>query len=194
MAGCGWELSDPLYTAYHDHEWGVPVTDDRRFFEFLLLEGAQAGLSWLTILRRRESYREAFCEFDPSAVALWTSEDIAERLQNPAIIRNRAKIRAAVLNAQAFLRIQAQWGSFSRFFWRYTDWQVHVHEYQTLGEVPATSALSDMISRDLKSAGFQFVGPKICYAFCQATGMMMDHLITCERFAVLQHPKTVAWQ
>lgn len=192
MAGCGWEISDPLYQSYHDQEWGVPVTDDRRLFEFIVLEGAQAGLSWLTVLRKRHGYREAFSGFDSSCVARFGEEDIGRLIVNPAIIRNRAKIRSAVDNARAFEEIRAEWGSFARYLWHFAENRPEIHHYATRAEVPSTSALSDRLSRDLRQRGFHFVGSTICYAFCQATGVVMDHLTVCDRYDELSQRRTVS--
>ncbi|PSR37774.1 MAG: DNA-3-methyladenine glycosylase I [Sulfobacillus thermosulfidooxidans] len=188
MAGCGWEGTDPLYRQYHDTEWGVPVLDDTRLFEFIVLESAQAGLSWLTILRKRSGYRQAFDYFDPKVVATWSAQDIVKRVANPAIIRNHAKITAAVTNAQAFLRIQQEWGSFARYLWHFAGNRPEIHHYTTRSEVPSTSSLSNRLAGDLKQRGFRFFGPTICYAFCQATGVVMDHLVTCDRYSALSTP------
>ena len=178
---CPWCGDDPLYVRYHDEEWGVPVHDDRKLFEFLVLEGAQAGLSWLTILRRREGYRRAFAGFDPEAVARFDETDI-ERLRNDAsIIRNRAKIRSAVVNARAFLAVREEFGSFDRYIWRFVDGRPIVNTWTRDEDIPAATPLSETISRDLKARGFSFVGPTIVYAHLQATGMVNDHLVDCFR-------------
>lgn len=178
---CPWCGDDPLYVRYHDEEWGVPVHDDRKLFEFLVLEGAQAGLSWLTILRRREGYRRAFAGFDPEAVARFDETDI-ERLRNDAsIIRNRAKIRSAVVNARAFLAVREEFGSFDRYIWRFVDGRPIVNTWTRDEDIPAATPLSETISRDLKARGFSFVGPTIVYAHLQATGMVNDHLVNCFR-------------
>ncbi len=178
---CPWCGNDPLYVRYHDEEWGVPVHDDRKLFEFLVLEGAQAGLSWLTILRRREGYRRAFAGFDPEAVARFDETDL-ERLRNDAsIIRNRAKIRSAVVNARAFLAVREEFGSFDRYIWRFVDGRPIVNTWTRDEDIPATTPLSETISRDLKARGFSFVGPTIVYAHLQATGMVNDHLVDCFR-------------
>ena len=180
---CPWATNDPLYLAYHDEEWGVPVHDDRTLFEFLLLEGAQAGLSWITILRKRDAYRRAFANFDPAAVAAFDEERIAALLADPGIVRNRLKIRAAVDNARAFLALQGEWGSFDAYVWGFVGGQPIVNQWQSLREVPAETAESRALSADLKRRGFRFVGPTIIYAYMQAVGMVNDHLVTCFRHA-----------
>ena len=180
---CWWAGSDPLYISYHDTEWGVPVHDDRTLFEFLLLEGAQAGLSWITILRKRDAYRRAFANFDPAAVAAFDEERIAALLADPGIVRNRLKIRAAVDNARAFLAVQRELGSFNAYVWGFVGGQPIVNQWQSLREVPAETAESRALSADLKRRGFRFVGPTIIYAYMQAVGMVNDHLVTCFRHA-----------
>ncbi|MBK7217645.1 MAG: DNA-3-methyladenine glycosylase I [Candidatus Promineofilum sp.] len=180
---CPWATSDPLYVAYHDDEWGVPVHDDRTLFEFLILEGAQAGLSWITILRKRDAYRRAFANFDPAAVAAFDEERIAALLADPGIVRNRLKIRAAVDNARAFLAVQRELGSFNAYVWGFVGGQPIVNQWQSLREVPAETAESRALSADLKRRGFRFVGPTIIYAYMQAVGMVNDHLVTCFRHA-----------
>ena len=182
---CPWAGSDPLYLRYHDEEWGVPVHDDRHFFEMLVLEGAQAGLAWITVLRKREGYRAAFDGFDPAVVAGYDDRRVAALLENPAIIRNRLKIESAVGNARAFLRVQAEHGSFDRYVWRFVDGRPRQNRWRTLAEVPAETPESRAMSRDLKRHGFRFVGPTICYAFMQATGLVNDHLADCPRHAAL---------
>jgi DNA-3-methyladenine glycosylase I len=177
---CPWATT-PLSVAYHDHEWGVPVHDDRRLFEFLILEGAQAGLSWETILNRREAYRLAFDDFDPRAVAAFGPRRIQQLMGNAGIIRNRLKIESAVRNAKAFLEIQNQFGSFDVYIWRSVGGQPRVNRWRSFGQVPAQTAQSDALSKDLKQRGFNFVGSTICYAFMQAVGMVNDHLLTCSR-------------
>jgi len=176
---CVWAGELPVYQAYHDEEWGRPVHDDRKLFEMLILEGMQAGLSWITILKRRESFREAFDNFDPHKVALYGEEKIAELLENEGIIRNRLKVRAAVTNAQAFLEVQAQHGSFDKFLWSYVDHTPIVGHPKCLEDIPATTPVSDRLSKDLKKLGFRFVGSTIIYAFMQATGMVNDHVTDC---------------
>lgn len=177
---CDW-ARDPLEVDYHDVEWGVPVRDDRKLFEFLVLEGAQAGLSWLTVLRKREGYRKAFADFDPEKVARFTPAREARLLQDPGIIRNRLKVAAAVTNARSFLRVQEEFGSFSDYIWRFVDGTPVVNRFKSIREVPARTPLSDVISKDLKSRGFKFVGSTIVYAHMQATGMVNDHLVGCFR-------------
>jgi DNA-3-methyladenine glycosylase I len=182
MTRCAWAGSDPLYVQYHDEEWGVPVHDDRHLFEMLILEGAQAGLSWITILRRREQYRAAFDGFDVEKVARYDEAKIAELLQNPGIIRNKLKVNAAVTNARAFLRVQEEFGSFDAYIWRFVGGQPIVNHRQTLGDIPAETAESRAMSTDLRKRGFRFVGPTICYAHMQATGMVNDHTVDCFRY------------
>ena len=186
MNRCGWSEGNDLYNNYHDMEWGVPVHDDQKFFEFLILEGAQAGLSWLTVLKKREAYREAFDGFDPHKVAAYSDEKMEDLLQNKGIIRNRLKVKSAAQNAQAFVSIQAEYGSFDQFIWSYMDGIPVVGHWNTLAEVPATTKLSDQISKELKKRGFHFVGPTIIYSFMQATGIVMDHLTSCFRYEELK--------
>lgn len=178
---CPWAGTDPLYVAYHDEEWGVPLREDRKLFEFLLLEGAQAGLSWITILRKREAYRKAFSGFDAEKVAAFGEGDIARLLEDRAIVRNRRKIESAVTNARAFLDVVAKRGSFSSFLWDFVDGRPIRNSWRTVDEIPPSTPLSEKLSRELKSRGFSFVGPTICYAFMQATGMVNDHLLSCFR-------------
>jgi len=185
---CPWAGADPLYVAYHDEEWGVPVHDDRTLFEFLILEGAQAGLSWSTILKKREAYRRAFDRFDPAAVAAYDEDKIAALLADPGIVRNRLKVRAAVRNAQAFGRIQAEFGSFDTYVWGFTGGRPIVNAWQSLREVPAETAESRSLSKDLRRRGFTFVGPTIIYAFMQAVGLTNDHLFSCFRHAEIAGP------
>lgn len=190
---CPWsEGVSPAYLEYHDSEWGVPVRDDRRQFEFLVLEGAQAGLSWATILHRREGYRRAFAGFDPARVARFTAARRARLLLDPGIIRNRLKIEAAVGNARAFLAVQEEFGSFSDYIWRFVDGRPVQNRWRHPREVPATSAVSDALSRDLKARGFRFVGSTIMYAHLQATGLVNDHLVGCFRHRPLRAPATRA--
>jgi DNA-3-methyladenine glycosylase I len=172
---------DELYTAYHDTEWGVPLHDDRALFEFLILEGAQAGLSWHTVLKKRENYRAAFDQFNPEKVARYTPAKINKLLANPGIIRNRLKIDSAVRNARAFLKVQEEFGSFDRYIWRFVDGLPIVNHHRSMKEVPARTRESDAMSKDLKQRGFNFVGSTICYAHMQATGMVNDHLVHCFR-------------
>ena len=182
---CAWVTDDPLYVRYHDSEWGVPVHDDRRLFEFLILEGAQAGLSWITILRKREHYRRAFAAFDPRTVARFGRADVARLLADPGIVRNRLKVEAAIQNAQAFLDVQAECGSFDRFIWSFADGRTIRNHWRTPGEIPVETAEAHAMSRSLKQRGFRFVGPTICYAFMQAVGIVNDHLIGCFRYREL---------
>lgn len=179
---CEWAGEDPLYVNYHDREWGVPVHDDQKLFEFLLLEGAQAGLSWITILRKRENYRQAFDAFDPQSIARYDQAKIDSLLQNPGIIRNKLKIRSAIQNAQAFLRIQEEFGSFNKYIWGFTNHQPVINSWTQMNQIPASTPLSEAISKDLKKRGFNFVGPTIVYAHMQATGMVNDHVVTCFRY------------
>jgi DNA-3-methyladenine glycosylase I len=179
---CAWvSADDPLMLQYHDREWGVPVHDDRKHFEFLVLEGAQAGLSWAIVLKKREGYRRAFSEFDPEKVARYTAKRIQKLTQDPAIIRNRLKIEAAVRNARGFLAIQEKFGSFDAYCWRFVDGRPKRNRWKTMREVPATSLESDAFSKDLKQRGFSFVGSTIIYAHMQAVGMVNDHLLDCFR-------------
>jgi DNA-3-methyladenine glycosylase I len=171
--------------AYHDHEWGTPLHDDRALFELLTLEGAQAGLSWLTILRRREGYRRAFAEFDPVTVAAFDSAKLESLLANPEIIRNRQKVASTIDNARRLLEVQREYGSFDRFVWSFVDHTPLVHQVKTLAEIPAQTAESVALSKALRQRGFGFVGPTICYAFMQAAGLVNDHLIGCPRRAEL---------
>lgn len=176
---CGWCEKDDLYRAYHDHEWGRPVRDDQKMFEFLILETFQAGLSWYTILAKRENFRKAFDQFDVVKVSQYTETKIQELLQDAGIIRNQLKIRAAVSNAQAYRKIQEEFGSFCNYFWQFTGGKPIDNAPQTLKEVPASSPLSDAISKDLKKRGFKFVGTTVVYAHMQATGMVNDHVVGC---------------
>jgi DNA-3-methyladenine glycosylase I len=178
---CAWSGSDPLYVAYHDEEWGVPVHDDRVLFEFLVLEGAQAGLSWITVLRKREAYRRAFDKFDPRKVARYDERKVASLLADAGIVRNRAKVASAIKNAKAFLDVQEEFGSFSAYQWRFVDGRPIQNERRSIKQVPARTAESDAMSKDLKSRGFSFVGTTIMYAHMQAVGMVNDHLVTCFR-------------
>ena len=178
---CNWCGTDPGYVAYHDSEWGVPVHDDRTLFEFLVLEGAQAGLSWLTILRKRDAYRRAFADFDPATVARYGPRQIARLLGDAGIVRNRLKVESAVKNARAFLAVQEAFGSFADYQWRFVDGRPVVHAFRTIKNVPPRSEVSDAFSKDLKTRGFSFVGTTIVYAHMQAVGMVNDHLIDCFR-------------
>lgn len=179
---CGWvDLTKPDYVAYHDEEWGVPVHDDRKLFEFLTLESAQAGLSWYTVLKKRENYRRAFAGFDAQRVAAFGDKEIQRLVQNAGIIRNRAKIEAAITNARLFLDVQNEFGSFDRYLWGFVDGETIVNEWRDLKECPSTSPESDAMSKDLRLRGFKFVGSTICYAHMQATGMVNDHFVGCFR-------------
>jgi DNA-3-methyladenine glycosylase I len=182
QARCAWSGADPLMIEYHDREWGVPVHDDRKHFEFLVLEAAQAGLSWKTILHKREGYRRLFSDFDPAKVARFTPRRVEKLLLDPAIIRNRLKIEAAVKNARAFLELQAAFGSFDAYCWRFVGGSPKVNRRRSMKDVPATTAESDAFSRDLKARGFSFVGSTVIYAHMQAVGMVNDHVVTCFRY------------
>ncbi len=182
---CQWAGTDPLYVAYHDLEWGVPVHDDRLLFEFLVLEGAQAGLSWSTILKKRDAYRAAFDQFDPAIVAAYDDAKVAELLANPGIVRNRAKIVSAIRNARAFLLVQQEFGSFDAYMWQFVGGRARQNSWRSLSEIPASTPESEAMSKDLRKRGFNFVGPTICYAHMQATGMVNDHTVDCFRHAEL---------
>lgn len=183
---CTWAGDDALYRAYHDEEWGVPLHDDRALFEFMILEGAQAGLSWITILKKRPAYRTAFDQFDAARIARYDAHQIESLLQNPGIVRNRLKVQAAVTNAQKFLAVREECGSFDAFIWRFVDGMPRQNCWRSFAEVPARSAQSDAMSRELARRGFKFVGPTICYAYMQATGMVNDHTVDCFRHKELQ--------
>ena len=185
MRRCFWAVGDPLLQAYHDQEWGVPVHDDRRWYEKMVLDGAQAGLSWLTILRKREGYREAFAGFDPARVARFSARDSARLLKNPGIVRNRAKIKSAIGNARAFLEIQEEYSSFDAFIWRFVAGRSPKGRARGRDDLPARTELSDAISAALRSRGFTFVGSTIVYAFMQAAGLVNDHVIGCFRRPVV---------
>ena len=178
---CRWATTD-LSIPYHDTEWGVPLHDDQRLFEFLILEGAQAGLSWETILKKRDTYRAAFDDFDPARVARYTTRKVEKLLADPGIVRNRLKVESAVSNAKAFLDVQKEHGSFDAYVWRFVDGKPRVNTWTALGQVPASTSQSDAMSKDLKKRGFRFVGSTICYAFMQATGMVNDHATSCFRY------------
>ena len=178
---CAWCTSDPLYLAYHDEEWGVPVHDDRKLFEMLILEGAQAGLSWLTILKRRDGYREAFDHFDAKKIARYDKRKMAALLRNPGIIRNRLKIAATVANAQAFLQVRKEHGTFDRYIWSFVDGKPKRNRWKQGERLPAKTSEAEAMSKDLKKRGFRFVGPTICYAFMQAVGLVDDHAADCFR-------------
>lgn len=182
---CSWVGEDPLIIQYHDKEWGVPVHDDRLLFEFLILEGAQAGLSWITILRKRENYHRCFDNFDPAEVARYDGKKIEELLADPGIVRNRRKIEAAIQNARAFLDIQKEFGNFDSYIWRFVGGRPMQNGRRELAEIPATTPESKMMSKDLVKRGFKFVGPSICYAFMQAVGMVNDHTVDCFRYSLV---------
>ena len=186
---CGWARGDQLLIDYHDEEWGVPLHDDRPLFEFLVLEGIQAGLSWLTILRKRENYRKAFDRFDPTVVAQYDEERIDELMQDTGIVRNRLKIRAAIDNARTFLDVEDEFGSYNAYIWQFVGGGPIQNEWRHLEEIPSTSTESKAMSQDLKRRGFKFVGPTICYAFMQAVGMVNDHLVNCFRYRQLRAGK-----
>ena len=186
MERCGWSsLEEPLYRDYHDKEWGVPVHDDQTLFEFLVLEGAQAGLSWWTILRKRENFRKAFDGFDPRKVSRYDQKKVGRLLKDPGIVRNRLKINSAVQNARAFLGVQQEYGSFDSYIWRFVGGRPKINRWRTLGEVPAITEEAEAMSRDLAKRGFRFVGPTICHAHMQATGMVNDHVTACFRYPEL---------
>lgn len=179
---CGWAGADPLYVLYHDVEWGVPEHDDRRLFEMLILEGAQAGLSWATILKKRDHYRRSFDDFDPHLVAAYDDAKVAELLADSGIVRNRRKVESTVRNARAFIQVQREHGAFDAYVWRFVDGRPRKNAWRSLEEVPARTPDSDALSKDLVTRGFGFVGPTICYAFMQATGLVNDHLVACFRY------------
>lgn len=179
---CEWCGDDPLYVAYHDKEWGVPVHDDRKLFEMLILEGAQAGLSWLTILRKRENYRQAFDNFQAEKIAAYDDQQVAALLANPGLVRNRLKVNATIKNAQAFLQVQEEFGSFDTYIWRFVGGQPLQNTWKSLVEIPTQTPESKAMSKDLQKRGFKFVGPTICYALMQATGLVNDHVVDCFRY------------
>lgn len=183
MSRCGWCGVDPLYVRYHDEEWGVPLFDDRKLFEFVVLEGAQAGLSWLTILRKREAYRRAFARFEPELVARFGRVELEKLLRDPGIVRNRAKLSSAIGNARVFLKVQEEFGSFAAYQWRFVDGTPIVNHWRSLAEIPAATPISEALSKDLRQRGCRFVGPTIVYAHMQAVGMVNDHLTGCFRHA-----------
>lgn len=185
---CGWAKND-LAIQYHDTEWGVPVYDDQKHFEFLTLESAQAGLSWDTVLKKREAYRDAFCQFDPVLVAQFDDSKVEVLMQNAGLIRNRLKITAAIHNARLFLKLQEEFGSFSQYFWCFVDGKPIQNAWTELSQIPATSKESDLLSKDLKKRGFKFVGSTICYAHLQATGLVNDHLVSCFRYSKINEAR-----
>ena len=186
---CPWAGDIPVYVDYHDNEWGRPVHDDRKLFEMLTLEGAQAGLSWITILKKRENYREAFDGFDPNKIALYDEKKVASLLENPGIVRNRLKVNSVVINAKLFLDIQKQYGSFDKFIWAYVDNEPVVGHWEGFHDMPLTTPVSDKISKDLKKMGFKFVGTTIIYSFMQACGMVNDHFKSCFVYKELNENK-----
>jgi len=179
---CKWAGNDPLYVEYHDKEWGVPLYDDQQLFEFLLLEGAQAGLSWITVLKKRENYRACFDHFNPEKIARYNAKKVASLLSNPGIIRNKLKVNAAITNARAYLALQEEGRRFSDYLWQFVDGKPIVNRWKAIDEIPADTPLSMVMSKDLKKRGFKFVGSTICYAFMQATGMVNDHITSCFRY------------
>ena len=179
---CTWCGSDPQYMAYHDEDWGMPVYDDRLLFEMLVLEGAQAGLSWLTILKKRDNYRKAFHDFDAARIACYDQQEIDRLMQDDGIVRNRLKIESTIKNAKGFLQIREEFSSFADYLWRYVDGNQIVNEWKNLSDIPARTKLSDQLSKDLKKRGFNFVGPTICYAFMQSIGIVNDHTTDCFRY------------
>ncbi len=179
---CSWALSSPLEECYHDFEWGVPVHDDRLLFEFLILEGAQAGLSWVTILKKREEYRKVFDNFQPGIIARYDDDKINSLLANPGIVRNKLKVNSAIINARAFLDVQESFGSFDEYIWLFVDHRPFHNAWKTAADIPVSTRLSELMSKDLKKKGFKFVGSTICYAFMQATGMVNDHTVDCFRY------------
>lgn len=183
---CSWCGEDPLYVAYHDTEWGVPVHDEQKLFEFILLESMQAGLSWITILKKRENFRAAFAQFVPEKIAQFNDEDIERCMNDAGIIRNRLKVNSAVKNARAFLELQSRHGSFDNYIWQFTDGKVIQNKWRSMREIPAVTPQSEAMSTDLKRNGFTFVGPTVCYAHMQATGMVNDHLVDCFRHQEVQ--------
>jgi len=185
---CDWSLGHPSMIAYHDTEWGVPVHDDRKLFEFLVLDAAQAGLSWRTVLLKRENYRKAFDNFDVEKIARYTDKRVAKLLQDPGIIRNRLKVRSAVTNAQATLKVREEFTSLDRYLWQFVDGRPRVNRLESMNQIPATSKQSDAMSKDMKQRGFTFCGSTICYAFMQAAGLVNDHIVTCFRHREVQAP------
>lgn len=183
---CAWPLGHPLMIHYHDTEWGVPLHDDRKLFEFLVLDAAQAGLSWRTVLLKRENYRQAFDNFDAEKIARYTEKRVEKLLTNPGIIRNRLKVRSAITNARTLLKVRDEFGSFDKYIWQFVGGQPRINRLKSLKEIPATSNESDAMSKDLKARGFNFVGSTICYAFMQAAGLVNDHLVTCFRYREVQ--------
>ena len=188
---CQWGTTNKLYIDYHDNEWGVPVHDDRKLFEFLILEGAQAGLSWETVLKKRENYRKAFSNFDPVKISRYGDKKIEALLRNKGIIRNRLKITSAINNAKRFLEVQKEFGTFDTYIWQFVDGKPITNRFKSIRELPATTKVSDAMSKDLKKRGFKFVGPTICYAHMQATGMVNDHIVDCFRYKEIKALKVI---
>lgn len=186
MSRCSWVGNDEMYIKYHDEEWGVPVHDDRKHFEFLVLESAQAGLSWITILRKRENYRKAYCDFDVEMVAAFDEKKIEALLADKGIVRNRKKIEASINNAQRFIEIQNSFGSFDRYIWDFVDGKPVINEWKDISEIPATTELSDRVAKDLKKRGFKFLGSTTIYAHLQAIGIVNDHVMDCFRYEILK--------
>ncbi|MFA3782140.1 DNA-3-methyladenine glycosylase I [Melioribacteraceae bacterium 4301-Me] len=182
---CAWCGDDPLYIEYHDYEWGTPVHNDIKLFEMLILEGAQAGLSWITILRKRNNYRKAFDNFDPLKIANYNSKKINKLLSNKGIIRNKLKIEAAIHNAQAFIKVKEEFGSFDNYIWQFTNYKPIINQWKSIREIPSKTTVSDIMSKELRKRGFKFVGSTICYSFMQAVGMINDHTIDCFRYKAL---------
>lgn len=178
---CAWVTADILYKNYHDNEWGVPIYDDRLLFEFLILEGAQAGLSWITVLKKRDNYKKCFDNFNPAIIAQYDAIKISALMSNPGIIRNRLKINSVIINARAFITVQQEWGSFSNYIWSFVNNKPIQNNWKNIKSVPSSSTISDVLSKDLKKRGFKFIGTTICYAFMQAVGMVNDHTIDCFR-------------
>lgn len=191
---CAWASNNPLMVEYHDKEWGMPAHDDRKLFEFLVLEGAQAGLTWETVLKKRENYRKVFHNFDPKIISQYTDKDINRLLADPGIIRNRLKIEAAIINARRFIEIQKEFGSFDKYIWQFVDSRPIKNNFRSLKDIPATTLESDAMSKDLKKRGFKFAGPTICYAFMQAVGMVNDHTVDCFRYTELAELQETALQ
>ena len=189
MKRCDWADRSELEQSYHDHEWGVEIHDDRTLFEFLVLEGAQAGLSWSTILRKREGYRRAFDNFDARKISNYSEKTVSRLLTNPKIIRNRLKINAAITNARAFLQVQKEFGSFDRYIWQFVGGRPIRNAWKTMTDIPASTPESEAMSRDLQKRGFKFVGPTICYSFMQAVGMVNDHVVDCFRYKELKNKR-----
>lgn len=186
---CAWVNDDPIYIKYHDEEWGVPIYDDRLLFEFLVLEGMQAGLSWITVLKKRDNYRTSFDNFDAKRIVNYDEVKIRQLMSNPGIIRNQLKIRSIIINAKNFIKVQEEFGSFSKYIWQFVEGKPIINHWEHSHQIPATSTISDTMSKDLKRRGFKFIGSTICYAFMQATGMVNDHITSCTRYQSTHIPK-----